>query len=415
MELVEVSEEIHKLILGLGGTIPKDLSEMKQFDEEGNPLWCVYMHTSPSGKVYVGITSRKPSIRWGLGGSRYKKQKIFYDAIAHYGWDSFKHEILSYNLTEQTAKNIEVELIKLLKANNREYGYNYSLGGDLGTTGLPSAKRKKIICLNTLEVFSSLTDAANRYNISMASIRKHLLGDYTYAGKDNSGMKLLWAYYDPKVKYTKLKYENQAHTKIICISTLQIFNSISEAIKRVGINRESMRCHLNGKSKYCGLDSEGNGLIWERYDPNKKYIKKIFTKEEIRLSKSTCNKKIGARPVICLFNLKVYSSASEAGRAVGVDNSKICAVCNGRRHSAGVSSSGEPLLWEYYDPNKQYTKKLLDNQYKVLKKKVLCVETGKLYDCASSASKELNIPKHTIYDSCHKGMPMFGYHFRYVD
>ena len=26
--------------------------------------FCVYKHTTPSGKVYIGITSRKPKERW---------------------------------------------------------------------------------------------------------------------------------------------------------------------------------------------------------------------------------------------------------------------------------------------------------------------------------------------------------------
>lgn len=27
-------------------------------------MWSVYKHTSPSGKVYIGITSRDPTKRW---------------------------------------------------------------------------------------------------------------------------------------------------------------------------------------------------------------------------------------------------------------------------------------------------------------------------------------------------------------
>lgn len=32
--------------------------------------WCVYKHTSPSGKVYIGISSNI-SIRWSRSGFRY--------------------------------------------------------------------------------------------------------------------------------------------------------------------------------------------------------------------------------------------------------------------------------------------------------------------------------------------------------
>ena len=36
--------------------------------------FCVYKHTCPNGKVYIGITGKKPKHRWGKDGSGYKKQ-----------------------------------------------------------------------------------------------------------------------------------------------------------------------------------------------------------------------------------------------------------------------------------------------------------------------------------------------------
>ena len=30
-------------------------------------MWTVYKHTSPSNKVYIGITSREPKLRWDNG------------------------------------------------------------------------------------------------------------------------------------------------------------------------------------------------------------------------------------------------------------------------------------------------------------------------------------------------------------
>lgn len=68
--------------------------------------YIVYRHTSPNGKVYIGITSRKPEQRWkNVNG--YKDSPKFYNAIKKYGWDNFKHEILFDGLNEITAKLIE--------------------------------------------------------------------------------------------------------------------------------------------------------------------------------------------------------------------------------------------------------------------------------------------------------------------
>ena len=42
--------------------------------------YTVYKHTSPSGKVYIGITCCPVEKRWGKNGSKYKTQP-FYDSI----------------------------------------------------------------------------------------------------------------------------------------------------------------------------------------------------------------------------------------------------------------------------------------------------------------------------------------------
>lgn len=89
----------------------------------------VYKHTSPSGKVYIGITSQKPESRWRQG-KGYIKNKYFYAAISKYGWDAFEHTILKDNLPEQCAKTWEKILIAKYQSTNPKKGYNFSSGGE---------------------------------------------------------------------------------------------------------------------------------------------------------------------------------------------------------------------------------------------------------------------------------------------
>lgn len=96
---------------------------------------CLYRHTSPSGKVYVGITNNTKN-RWRSGGIGYRSQTAFWNAIKKYGWENFKHEILKTNLTVDEAKQMEIDLIANLKSNNHKYGYNITSGGDRSTEQL---------------------------------------------------------------------------------------------------------------------------------------------------------------------------------------------------------------------------------------------------------------------------------------
>ena len=96
--------------------------------------WCVYIHTSPLGKKYVGITCQAPKDRW-RNGNGYKHNSHFMRAIKKYGWDNFLHEIIADNLTERQAKDMEISLIERYNTTNQEFGYNISAGGD-GTVGV---------------------------------------------------------------------------------------------------------------------------------------------------------------------------------------------------------------------------------------------------------------------------------------
>lgn len=89
--------------------------------------WLLYRHTSPSGKVYIGITSRDVNKRWS-NGFGYKLCKLFFRAILKYGWDNIKHEILFTNLEESRAKILEIELIRHYKSLG--ISYNITNGGD---------------------------------------------------------------------------------------------------------------------------------------------------------------------------------------------------------------------------------------------------------------------------------------------
>ena len=67
-----------------------------------NNTWSVYIHTTPSGKKYIGITSINPKERWNGGISGYKGQ-IFEYAIRKYGWNNIIHEIIATNLSQEEA------------------------------------------------------------------------------------------------------------------------------------------------------------------------------------------------------------------------------------------------------------------------------------------------------------------------
>ena len=102
-------------------------------------LYCIYKHTSPSGKSYIGQTNnirlRKNSHKCTNG------CRAFASAINKYGWDNFIHEILEEGLSLDEANIREpywIEFYKTLSPN----GYNLMTGGG---NSIPSEESRKLM------------------------------------------------------------------------------------------------------------------------------------------------------------------------------------------------------------------------------------------------------------------------------
>jgi len=90
-------------------------------------LYCIYMHTSPSGKAYIGQTKNYDK---RCREHQYKSSTsiLFLKAINKYGFDNFKHEIIENNLTIEEANIFEELYISECKTLSPN-GYNLAYGG----------------------------------------------------------------------------------------------------------------------------------------------------------------------------------------------------------------------------------------------------------------------------------------------
>ena len=108
--------------------------------------WTVYEHITPSGKRYIGITSKEdPKKRWKCG-TQYKKGTAFRGAIDKYGWNDIQHNIVSTDLTEKEAKWLENYLICYywtFVGFKDSKGYNMTLGGDGSLGYIPTEETRK--------------------------------------------------------------------------------------------------------------------------------------------------------------------------------------------------------------------------------------------------------------------------------
>ena len=71
-------------------------------------LYSVYKHTAPNGKVYIGITSRKPEYRWNNGRAISRGKKGRPNGLSgRKGKDCMKSGVL-YQIDESTGEVVNI-------------------------------------------------------------------------------------------------------------------------------------------------------------------------------------------------------------------------------------------------------------------------------------------------------------------
>lgn len=226
-------------------------------------MFCVYMHTVPNGKVYVGITQQIPERRW-RNGAGYENNPHFYSAIQKYGWESIKHEVLFDGLTKDEACEIEKELILKTKSHDRNHGYNSTFGGEAYefTDDVKEGLRKNhsrgwLGKHHTDETKAKIRKANKGKAFSeehRARIKKNHSHCKSFEGKHHSE--------ESRQKISEHHFrlygsENPSARKVRCVETGEIFDTIKEAATQKNANKNHISSCCAGKRKTSG------GYHWE--------------------------------------------------------------------------------------------------------------------------------------------------------
>lgn len=269
--------------------------------------WCIYKHTSPSNKSYIGMTYRNPQARW-QNGAGYSIDTKFGKAIRKYGWDNFTHEIIETDIqTLDKAKEREMYWISYF--DSYKNGYNSTIGGDNVSlereTNLPVYQLD--YNLNILNEFSTLADAGRAIGISPSGIMESVRQD----GNQISAGGFYWCL---KENYTpEWKPRIDLHKKsVICVETGQIFDSEVDAADYSGLTQAAISACCYEKTITC------MGKHWvflSDYDENWKPRKPIEKRRPT------------SKRIMCVETGEIYKSVSEAARSNFVSRPTITRAC----------------------------------------------------------------------------------------
>lgn len=215
-------------------------------------IYTIYIHKDKTdGKVYIGLTKQKPESRWGHNGINYKdKCPHFWNAIEYYGWDNFEHIIYASGLTREEAATLEKKLIAEYKAQNREFGYNILEGG--AAPSIPPEVREKMS--------KAMMGNKNGLGKPCSEEKKKKISDalkgrtFTEEHKrhiSEAKMGVSTGPCSPEKRANIIKNKKDKKT-IRCIETNQIYESIHECARQLGLSATAICAVCRGRHKTTG-------------------------------------------------------------------------------------------------------------------------------------------------------------------
>lgn len=265
----------------------------------------IYKLESPSGNVYIGITN---NFEKRMSVHKQDSKRLSFQickAIKKYGFENFKREIIETveadNYKELRKLMCDKEIFYIKKYNSYKKGYNMTLGGDnvvpkfgkenhfygkhhteeskkkisgkaklrkhteehknkisLAGIGRKHSKEsiekmckiqrelkgKKVICIETQEIFDTTIDCSLKYGIQRSDIRQVCKGERI------SAKELTFRFLDSNNNIVEVETPiNKRETPIICITNGKRYKSTNEACKELGVRSQHVSAILRGRQK----------------------------------------------------------------------------------------------------------------------------------------------------------------------
>lgn len=256
---------------------------LKFMKEELKPNNKIYKVTSPSGKVYIGKTKNEVYIRIQSHFSDARTRKTtfaFAKAINKYGQDSFTWETLVENVESFNHINyLEKLYIAKFKANDPQFGYNLTEGGDGGQLVKDALDKKR----KAMKAYYRSADGGatkEKLRKSSAEMRKNRpdlvektraarqtaesraktgrLSKARYASqeaRDKQSIKLKEVYSDPTVQRKATMANRKARAKSFTVTDMNgnvigTWDSPSACSEDLNIARNGIYACLKGRAQY---------------------------------------------------------------------------------------------------------------------------------------------------------------------
>lgn len=285
-----------------------------------------------NNKLYIGQTTEKGGFDRRYRHDLFKNthNKHLKSSIQKYGIENFeidKEFDIAYSKDE--LDRLEDMYIKIYDCIDN--GYNDKTGG---SNGKPSEETKQKI--GRANRGKHHTEEAKQ-RMSEAKKGKHLTEEHKQKLSEIMKGKLVGE-------------NNPVAKKVICVTTQEVFNTMTEAGKAHSIKNVS---HISkvciGEQHSCGKLQDGTPLVWMYYDEYLESSKDIIEEKIYKSTTANSGKNNPkSKKVICITTKEVFETITEGSKKYNISRQTLTDCCRHRRESAG-NINGIKLVWMYYD------------------------------------------------------------------
>lgn len=233
-------------------------------------------------------------------------------------------------------------------------------------------QRKKVICLNTMEIFECSKYIEKKYNINRS--RVNLVCNHKCEYIEVSNKPFIFRFYEEYLNnlndtsYIKNnldsaynKHNNKIQKRAVCLNTKEIFSTLKEASSKYDISYPSIISCCKGVFNFAGKHPITNEkLIWRYFDDYSKLsdieleaiIKEYKPKSIVQLTKN-------------MEYIEEYKSIGEASKILNINKEYISENCKRKRKTTNG------FVFMYKDQYLDNHKKLVKISYKTRSKTVL--------------------------------------------
>jgi len=221
--------------------------------------YLVYKATSPSNKVYIGLTGKTLSMRKDQHESLTKSNKVrpFQMALKKYSFN-FQWEIVEEGLTLEQAEDREKYYISLYRSTDRDFGYNLSPGGLAGSIMSEDGKKRH---KEKMDAYWSKSE--NREKASEKTLADRQKDPEAFLKRASEATKEYYANEENRIKHlehmrfiasdrecTLKRSKSMGGKPFICNETGERFELLKDAADRFGVDRRQVHCVLSNPKRY---------------------------------------------------------------------------------------------------------------------------------------------------------------------